>query len=416
MGYPTDCPQREERLGWIGDAHVTAEEAIYNFDMNQFYAKWLKDIRLNQVPSGDIPFIAPRPIYEGPAFSWSCGFHLINWYHYLYYGDEKILEENFNAMKKYVDYLSSLAEDFILPEDKYGDWASPLEGWKRGMPLSTSTGYYYYVTNILARVSAILGYPDDAKKYGILADNIKNAFNRHFFIADKKYYDDDSQFANSFALFLGIVPEEDKEAVLYNLINNIQNINKEHITTGILGTKYLMELLSNEGRSDVAWKLATQTTNPGWISMLENRTTLSEHWSEKGMNSHNHVMFGSIDSWFYKILAGIQVDENAPGFSNIIIKPFMPDDLSWVKASVKTANGIIGSAWTKSHNNCRLNIMIPFGSEAEVHIPADNAELVKEASSSAKESCNIAFLGMENNCAIFRVGSGEYSFEFPLKE
>jgi alpha-L-rhamnosidase len=334
----------------------------------------------------------------------------------LYYGDKKILEENFYSMKKYVDYLSSLAVDFILPTDKYGDWASPLLGWKGGMPVSTSTGYYYYITGILAGSSLILGYSDDAEKYSSLAGKIKNAFHRHFFNEEKKTYDDGSQFANSFALFLGIVPEKDKEAVLNNLIDDIQNTHEGHLTTGILGTKYLMELLSREGRSDIAWRLATQTTSPGWISMLGNRTTLSEHWIEKGMNSHNHVMFGSIDSWFYKELGGIQADENAPGFRNIIIKPYMPDDLTWVKASVKTVNGIVSSSWAKSKKECSLNILIPFGSEALVYIPAEKGELVKEGNSLAKESDNVSFLRMENNCAVFRVGSGEYSFISHLSE
>jgi alpha-L-rhamnosidase len=283
-------------------------------------------------------------------------------------------------------------------------------GWKGGMPMSTSTAYYYYITKILAKSSLILGFSDDAQKYTLLAESIKNAFNNRFFNEDKKSYDDGSQFANSFALFLGIVPDKNREAVLDNLIADIQNTHEGHLTTGILGTKYLMEVLSMEGRSDVAWRLATQTTYPGWISMLENRTTLSEHWIEKGMNSHNHVMFGSIDSWFYKVLGGIQVDETAPGFRNIIIKPYMPDDLTRVKASIKTVNGIVSSSWVKSHKKCRLNISIPFGSEAVIYIPALNEELVKERYSVAKESRNVAFLRMEKNCAVFRVGSGEYSF------
>jgi alpha-L-rhamnosidase len=412
MGYPTDCPQREERLGWIGDAHVTAEEAIYNFDMNQFYTKWLKDIRINQDSNGDIPYIAPRPISNGdPAFSWSCGYHLITWYHYMYYGDKKILEENYRAMKKYVDYLSSLADAYIVPNDKYGDWVSPLEGWERGTPASISTGYYYYTTSIVAKAAEILGFTEDTKEYLSLSEKIKTAFNQRFYNEEKGQYEEGSQFSNSFALFLGVVPNNEKETVLNNLVNNIEEKHDIHLTTGILGTKYLMETLSQEGRSDVAWKLATQTTYPSWINMLEGRNTLSEHWGEGGMNSHNHVMMGSIDSWFYKTLAGIQVDEKAPVFKNMIIKPYMPADLSWVKASLKTVNGMVKSEWSKNGTNYNLKVEIPFGSEAVVYVQADFNSQVKEGGILASEAENVTFLRMEGNYAVFQVASGEYNFD-----
>ena len=246
--------------------------------------------------------LPPRPLSEWPAYSWSSGFHLVSWYHYLYYGDSKILKNNYEAMKRYVDFLSSSAKDFILPKDKYGDWVSPLEGWERGGPMLTSTAYYYYTTSIVAKTADVLGLSEDKQKYTALAENIKKAFNQQYYKSEEKHYEDGSQFANSFALFLGLVPEEDKEAVLNNLVSNIKETNNMHLTTGILGTKYLMELLSKEGRSDIAWGLASQTTYPSWLDMLKGHNTLCEHWREDGMNSHNHVMLGSVDSWFYKYL------------------------------------------------------------------------------------------------------------------
>ena len=416
MGYPTDCPQREERLGWLGDAHVTAEEAIYNFDMNLFYCKWLNDIKVNQEPGGDIPFIAPRPISEGPAVAWSSGFHLIVWYYYLYYGDVKILSDNFESMKKYVNFLSTLADDYILPTDKYGDWVALSAGWKRGLPLSTSTGYYYYITTILAKTSRILGFMNDAKTYEELAENIRLAYNKRFYNAGTKNYDDGSQFANSFALFLKLVPENEKKGVLDQLINDIVKTNNGHLTTGILGTKYMMELLSEAGRSDIAWLLATQTSYPGWLNMLGNHNTFSEHWIEKGMNSHNHVMFGSIDSWFYKTLGGIQVDETAPGFRNIIIKPYMPAGLTWVKASTKTVRGLVRSEWTKNQQNYSLNVEVPVGSNATVYVLAKSPDLIKEGGLPVNKVKNATFLRMEDNYAVFQIGSGTYRFASTYSE
>lgn len=416
MGYPTDCPQREERLGWIGDAHVVAEAGMYNYEVNLFYNKWLDDIRVNQdKTNGYIPYIAPRPVSNGdPAFSWSCGYHLVVWYHYLYYGDVKILEENYEAMKKYVDYLSSLANDFIMPNDKYGDWVSPLEGWKRGTPSTISTGYYYYISSIVAKSAKILGFDDDSKNYGILSGNIKEAFHHHFFNAEGKHYENGSQFSNSFALFLGLVPENEKEAVLNNLVNDIVNTHNTHLTTGILGTKYMMELLSREGRSDIAWALATQTTFPSWIDMLKDRTTISEKWDKSG--SSNHVMLGSIDSWFYKTLAGIQVDDNTPGFKEFVIKPYMPDDLSWVKASVKTVKGIIKSEWIMNGQEYNLNVQIPFGSVAIVYVLANKVGNILENNQAVNQAKHVKFLNMENNYAVFQVGSGDYHFQSHFKK
>lgn len=410
MGFPTDCPQREERLGWIGDAHVVAEEAMCNFDMNRFYTKWLNDIRNNQNQSnGYIPYIAPRPISKGDyAFSWSSGYHLITWYHYLYYGDVKILEENYDAMKKYVDYLSSIADNFILPNDKYGDWVSPLEGWERGAPESISTGYYSYVSSIVAKSAEILGFTEDVREYSSLSENIKTAFNQKFYDKEKKQYEVGSQFSNSFALFLGLVKDSEKEAVVNNLVDDIVITNKTHLSTGILGTKYLMEVLSNEGRSDIAWALVTQTTFPSWIDMLKDRTTLSERWDKSG--SSNHVMLGSVDSWFYKILGGIQVDESSPGYENIVVKPYMPANLEWVKASVKTVKGTVKSEWSKNGQNYNLKVQVPFGSEATVYVLASNANSVKEGNQPVGQAKNLKFLKMENNYAVFEVGSGAYDF------
>ena len=410
MGFPTDCPQREERLGWTGDAHVTAEEAIYNFDMNLFYAKWLRDIRINQDPDGDIPYIAPRPLSEWPAYSWSSGFHLISWYHYLYYGDTQILEDNYETMKRYVDFLSGSAKGYILPRDKYGDWVSPFEGWEEGGPMLTSTAYYYYTASIVAKTANILGLSEDARKYMALTKNIKKAFNQEYYNTKNKSYEDGSQFANSFALFLGLVPESEKPAVLANLVGDIKEKNNMHLTTGILGSKYLMELLSKEGRSDIAWGLATQTTYPSWLDMLKGHNTLCERWREGKTNSHNHVMLGSIDSWFYKYIAGIQPDEKAPGFKNIIIKPYMPTDLDWAKASTNTVMGEIKSEWSKNDGAYTLKVKIPFGSEATVYVPANSAEEVKENGNPATGAECVKFLNMKDGYAVFRTGSGEYAF------
>jgi hypothetical protein len=411
MGFPTDCPQRDERLGWIGDAHVTAEEAIYNFDMNQFYIKWLNDIKSNQNPvDGDIPYIAPRPFMDGVGTpAWSSGYHLIVWYLYQYYGDVNVLAEHFDAMKKYVDHLSSTAENYILPSDQYGDWLSEnTDGWwKRGNPLSTSTGYYYYTSQIVAKTAKILGHENDIKKYETLAKNIKEAWHKRFFDVQNQYYDGGSQFSNTFPLFLNIVPDEYKQGVLSSLINDIY-ARGGHLSTGILGTKYMMELLLRENRGDIAYLMANQPDYPGWADLIRNRTTLSEHWNQSGSN--NHVMFGSVDAWFYQGLAGINIDENAPGFEHIIIKPFIPAGMSWVRASVNTIKGLVKSEWERIDNELKLKVTIPVNSTALIYILAKRPDLVKESGKSTDLTNEVSFLKMDGRYAVFQVESGDYSF------
>ena len=411
MGYPSDCPQRAERLGWLGDAHLTAEEAIHNFDMDRFYSKWLRDIRRNQEPSGNVSFIAPWQLMEGSAPSFSSGYHLVTWYHYLYYGDTSVLEDNFEAFKRHVNFLSSRTENDILPTDKYGDWLSEVEGWKKSLPEITSTGFYYYMIEITAKIAKILGRADDTEQYETLAGRVKEAFNRRFFNPAGHCYEDGSQFTNGFPLFLGLVPAEERAAVLANLVDDIVNKQGGHLTTGIFGLKYVMELLSREGSGDVAWLLATQDTYPSWLHMLKGRTTLTEKWTVEGTGwSGNHIMRGSVDSWFYKELGGIKVDEDAPGYGRVNVKPFMPAGLPWAKVMLKTVKGEFRSEWAQSPEGIELKVRIPVGVEAMVHVRADTPKQVSEGGLPAEKADGVTFIKMDAGHAVFQVLSGEYVF------
>jgi len=412
MGLPTDCPQRDERLGWIGDAHVTAEEAMYNFDMAQFYRKWLRDIQSTQSEkNGDLPYISPRPFTDGKGTpAWSSGYHLIVWYAYQYYGDRDLLAEHYDSMRRYVDHLTSIATDYILPMDEYGDWLSEnADGWwQRGEPLSTSTGYYYYTADILARAAEILGHQQDALTYRRLAENIKKAWHAHFYHADSRLYENGSQFSNAFPLFLNIVPREMQESVLDSLISDIFQ-RKGHLSTGILGTKYMLEALSQYGRSDIAYLMVMQPDYPGWAHLLkEGHTTLSEQWNRTG--SHNHVMFGSVDAWFYKVLAGIQPDPAAPGFEHILINPYVPAGLSWVKARHESIRGLVSSHWRVEGDQFTLEVSIPANCSATIHVPAKSVQSVQESGKPVQNRKEIIFERIENNHVVLRVGSGEYRF------
>ena len=252
IGYPMDCPQRDERLGWMGDAQVTAEEAMFNFDMALFYENWFRGIRANQdEKTGDIPIISPRPYIRDEGIEWSSSYFTMVWQFYLNYADKQVLKENYPAMLRYMEFLKSLSKDHILPKGWIGDWGSMVKGWNEGEPESVPTAFYFYDAVIMSKIAAVLGYKDDRDHFTGLAREIKDKYNKTYFDTGTKNYNDGSQMANAFPLFLGIVPGKYEKGVLKNVIDDIEK-NNTHLTTGVLGTKYLFEALLKYDRNDIA--------------------------------------------------------------------------------------------------------------------------------------------------------------------
>jgi len=312
---PTDCPQRNERMGWLNDMTVRAEEAIYNFNMARLYTKWLRDIRDAQnKDTGAITDTAPSKWGFSPADPVSC-YVFIAWYLYQYYGDRRILEEYYEGMKQWVDFLSTKTTNYIVSYTRFGDWCTPIKDCippdssevpadSRGALISigsypantpgnlVSTAYYHYNTLVLSRIARILGKIEDAAQYVHLAEKTKESFSKQFFNANAAQYATGSQGSNSLPLFLNLVPEDKKEAVLKNLVKNIMETHQGHLNTGNQCTKYMMEVLTELGKGDVAYAIATQTTYPGWGYMIsKGATTIWERWEHMTgpeMNSHNH--------------------------------------------------------------------------------------------------------------------------------
>jgi len=408
----------------MGDARLVAEEAIYNFDMAGFYTKWLEDISDSQAEDGSVPDVVPAywSIYPAdPAWGTACV--IIPWYLYQYYGDGRILEKSYSLMRKWVDFLRGEAVDYILSYSKYGDWCPPAHIKPVDTPGElTSSWYYYHDALILSKIAHILGRSDEAKKYSQLSGKIKEAFDKKFLKDDR--YATGSQTCNVLPLFLNMVPEGKKKAVLRNLIDDIVLTHGTHLNTGIVGTRYILDVLTKYGQANLAYKLAVQTTYPGWGYMLrEGATTLWERWeylADGGMNSHNHIMFGSIDAWFYKVLAGINIDPAGSGFKRVIIKPYVVGDLSHVSASIETMRGLISSSWRKNGHSLAFNIALPVNTQAKISIPKmklGNA-MIKESGKAVWE--NGSYLGgivgitgaSEDEAYVaFEVGSGSYSFE-----
>jgi len=409
MSVPTDCPQRDERMGWMGDAQLVAEESMYNFNMVGFYKKWLADIRDAQREDGSLPGAVPPYWKRYPADpAWGTACMVIPWYVYLFFNDKRILEENYLMMKKWVGFLQSYSKDNIVLElGNFGDWVSPRHMFSVDTPLDLiSTWYYYHDNLILGRVAKILGKEKEAKKFNEKAVKIKEAFNNRFFKENgysgmqqdwqiklmpidtpeekkekikqqlTKYFPFTSQTSNVLPLYLDMVPDNKKEQILDVLIQNIKVVYGNHLNTGIIGTRYIMDVLTNSGYSDLAYKLVTQTTYPSWGYMLkEGATTIWERWeylADAGMNSHNQIMLGSVDTWFYKALAGINIDLSTPGFEEIVIKPIPVNGLDSACASLETIRGVISSKWQKVVGSINLEVIIPGNSKARIFIPKMN--------------------------------------------
>jgi alpha-L-rhamnosidase len=428
MGIPTDCPQRDERYGWLGDAHLAAESAMLNFDAAAFYAKFLTDIRLALREDGALPdFVPPylgKPYPADPA--WGSAYITIAWHLYLLYGDRNILEEHFESMKAYVAFLDGQADGHLQKTlGKYGDWCPPGSIRPEKTPLElTSTWYYYHDTLLLAKIASAIHKQEAARRLERKAKKIQEAFNRAF-LHENHYglhFNPPNQTTQVLPLYLGLVPDNKVKPVLNALVQSVVDHHDYHLDTGILGTRYLLDVLTTYGYGDVAFKIATQKTYPSWGYMVEEgATTLWERWEKitgEGMNSHNHIMLGSVDAWFYRTLAGIACD--SPGWSRVKIKPHPFEGLSHASASIKTIRGDCAVKWKRETDSFTLIIRIPVGARALVHLPLlwksaevfESGRLIwKKEGAGTGLSDGITLSGLENNYLVFETGSGTYHFE-----
>jgi len=460
MSVPTDCPQRDERMGWMGDAQLTAEEAIHNFGMAGFYTKYIMDIGDSQKEDGSVPDVVPTYWSLYPADpAWGTACIVLPWNLYLYYEDKQILKHNYSVMKRWVGFLGSKAADYIVSYGKHGDWCPPRHALSvdTGLRL-TSTWYYYHDAFLLSKIAGILDEREDAEKYAQLSEKIKEAFNREFFLGDRycseKLADlhkrveallpptasedmqkemikgtlplrgPSIQTANVLALCLDIAPRDKKEQVARTLFDDIVTTQSTHINTGIVGTKYLFDVLTKFGRADLAYKLVTQTTYPSWAYMIqEGATTLWERWeylADGGMNSHNHIMYGTVDAWFYRALVGIKLDPADPGFKAIIIKPYPVGDLRFASASLRTVRGTVSSSWARDEKTLSLEVTLPVNSQAKVSIPKmglnkvtvkESGMVIWEKGSYAEGAAGVTGGSEEEDYVTFDIGSGSYSFQ-----
>jgi alpha-L-rhamnosidase len=370
FSIPTDCDQRDERQGWMGDAQISAEEAMLNFDMAAFYTNFIRDIRDAQGADGTLPETVPEQWGHRPADpAWGTAYPTITWYMWQHYRDRRILEENYDGIKKYLEDLHRRAPDDVLRMNFNGDWV-PIEKVSGEV---ISDAYYYYDATILGNIARILGKTEDEQAYSQLAVRVKDAFNRTFLNTKTHEYAGGSQTEQAMAVALGLVPPDQLGEVEWALVNNVQYRHNTHLTTGFIGAKFLMPALSDFGHGDLAYDLAVQTTYPSWGHMLERGlTTIAEIWPDKGetyMYSHDHPALGAVGAWYYTALGGIKLGRDGEGYRHIQIAPVIPEGLQWVSASTETLLGTVASFWNYSPQTTRMEVTIPVNADAEIRIP-----------------------------------------------
>lgn len=391
LDVPTDCPQRDERLGWTGDANVFCKTAAYNFDVERFFNKWLRDVKADQRPNGGIPDIVPSVFgyadsFESSSF-WGDAAVVIPWEMYLAYGNKAALEEHFDCMKKYVESMRKAGSCEYLYDTKnhFSDWLA-LDGVYNRDEDGTSLAYkkilgtaaYAHSTDILIKAGKVLGY--DMTEYEELYKGIIKAYNDNYVVDGDLIYKTQTMYV--LAVHFNLI--EDKALYAKRLVDLIK-ANGNRLNTGFVGTAYLMDALTESGYTDVAYTLLLQKEFPSWLfSVRMGATTIWEHWdsiNEKGemwsteMNSFNHYAYGAVAAWMYGVMAGINYDEINPGYKSVIIKPVPDDRIDWVKASLETRCGLVESQWKHEDGKVVYNITVPEGVTAKITI-GDKTEIV----------------------------------------
>jgi len=406
VGFPTDCPQREKN-GWTGDAQLACEAGLYNFNTSVAYAKWLLDIRDSQRPDGMVSCVVPTGgwgYYWGNGPAWDHALFAIPWYVYVYSGDVRILEENYKAMLNYMDLLETVQEDYLVNWG-LGDW---LPADTRTPAIITSTAYYFQCAFILSDIAKILNKPEDQSKFLKLAGNIQEAFNEAFFDSEKMIYGNGSQTALGCALYFGLVEEGYEEAIVETLVKNIQE-SELNLDFGILGSRYVPNALAIHNRKDVFFDMVNTTRYPGWGNWIERgATTLWESWQAN--NSLNHIMFGDVSAWFYKYLAGIQVDEAHPGFRQFFIDPYFPEDLVGVEASYPSPQGNIDVRWQRNISDIIMKIQVPVNTKAILKLQLESTGSLKASEGSFPEE-HVKHIGLQDGKECFEVQPGSYSLK-----
>ncbi len=421
---PTDCPQRDERQGWLGDRSEESRGEAYLFDIAALYSKWVGDMDDAQKENGSVPDVCPSywPLYNDNV-TWPSSFVIIPNMLYSQYADLDTIAMHYDGMKQWIVYMLHYKKDGIMPRDSYGDWCVPPEQQElihskdpaRKTPGDfLGTAYFCHDLRLMAQYAQLLGRAEDAAEFSQWADEMTEAFTTKFFNADEVKYVNGTQTSCVLPLAFGLVPEQYREKLFARLVDKIERETQGHIGTGLIGGQQLMRVLSDNGRADLAYAMATKTAYPSWGYMIEHdATTIWELWNgntaDPAMNSHNHVMLvGDLNLWFHEYLAGIRPAQ--PGFKEIRMQPYPVGDLSYARATRRSLYGTIFSDWRIEADAFHWRVTLPANTTAKLYIPAVSVDAITEGGQPVADVDALRFVGMEKNWAVFEADAGQYQF------
>jgi hypothetical protein len=416
LSVPTDCPQRDERLGWMGDAQVFIRTATYNSDIAAFYTKWMKDVNDAQFSDGSFSEVCPDPMRRSGTPGWSDAGVICPWVMYQAYGDKQILEECYEPMVAWIEWCRNHSTNGIRDRGSdYGDWLEINASTNKEL---IGTAYYAYSTSLVAKAAAELGKSEDVAEYQALFESIKQAFIERY-VSDDGTMTGDTQCAYAMALKFDLLPDELRAAAADHLAQDISE-KGDHLSTGFVGVGYLLPMLSEAGKTDVAYQLIEQDTFPSWLfSVKHGATTIWERWDgwtpESGfqtpiMNSFNHYSLGSCGEWLYSVVGGIDQAPDSAAYKEIVIRPEPGGSITSASARLDTIRGEVASRWKQHEEGFTLTVEIPANTTAKVYVPADDATDVHESGDSVDEAEGVTFLRMEGGSAVLDVVSGRYHF------
>lgn len=421
-GVPMD-PDRDERQAWLSVSEKTSETEGYMYNVAAFYDNFLDETRFSQREDGGLSESGSIWLWDTKDPIWPAVITTTPWSSYYMYGDKQILSENYPTMKRWVLYLEEFLDpDFIYRQGTYGDWvdAYTMDGRYSDHGATSLelmwTAYMYYNLKTVEETADFLGKTDDATYFQELAEKVEEAFIKTFFDAESGTFQSETQTSYVLPLAFGLVPQEYRQSVIDNLVNDIMVKHDGHLTVGCPGLKWLMQTLTSTGHSDVAYTILTQTTRPSWGYMVaKDGTSIWERWDrdtrDPGMNGQSQtILAGYLGAWMYQTLGGIAYDTGQPGFKNIIMHPEPVGDLQWVNAAFESVYGLIVSNWKYENGLFKWKVSVPPNCTAEVYIPTNDAGSIKESDRIIQSNKHVKFIRMEENAAIYEIGSGDFDF------
>jgi alpha-L-rhamnosidase len=430
LDVPTDCPQRDERMGWTGDAQVFANTALYNFDAHNFFAKWLKDVAADQRPDGKVPFVVPNvlDINSGGSTGWADVATIIPWNTYVATADKRILEEQYESMKAWVGYMETNSKNHLWNTGfHFGDWLFyDVDDDRDGRSAITDKYYiaqcfFAYSIQLTLKTAQLLNKTADIEKYTVLLKNVKAAFLNEYITPNGRPISS-TQTAYTLALQFDMLPEAQRANAAKALVDNIRSYGN-HLTTGFLGTPYLCHVLSRFGYEEVAYDLLFQETYPSWLYPVKmGATTIWERWDgikpdssfqSITMNSFNHYAYGAIGDWMYRNIAGIQSVADRPGYKHTNIAPHPCENLAYAKGSLMSPHGLVRSDWRIVGDTFFLEVDIPVNTTATVEIPTIDIRSVRENGLplAAVKDITAPIDVSKPNLVRVKLGSGKWSFQ-----